>query len=831
MQRPELLELAHALKEKSRRALLPFIMWTKPDYDPGWLHHVVCKELDQFLQDVHDKKSPRLMLFAPPRHGKSEIVSRRFPAYAFGRYPDLKMIATSYSNDLSSAMNRDVQKILDSPAYIELFPGTRLGQSAVRTVTRAGSALRNSEEFEIVGTGGAYKSAGVGTGITGRGGHVLLCLPAGTTVSTSVGEVAIENLGPTITPHYVLSLNQEEKRLEYKKLVSWSSSTKPGIYRITTTAGKVVEATGNHPLYTLGGFTRADHLAPGDSLLCLVQSEVCENERRGAEAHAQRLCGSLLQGSMYTSAPCGEELTSVRYMRRAGEREAPEVLQGVPAFCASEAGQATCTSDHRTQMSGVQREVRILLSHLLHETVRQYRALKAYVWNRQPEVEARSNTSAPTTALGQGIPGHASVGAGARQLRMCTVHGHRHAVGGASSRQRPDELGGVESGNTVLEVSPCLARGEGFQAFKDTVATIEVVREETVVYDIEVADNHTFFANGVCVHNCDDPVKDAQEAYSATTRESVWNWYLTTLKTRCEPGGGILLIMTRWHSDDLAGRILKQMERGGEQWRVVRFPAIAEEDETYRSKGEALHPHRYNLQTLNAIRFGSGDDVGTGSRVWNALYQQRPSSAEGTIFLDKHWQFIKNPPPGLLIDHDAVNAVKRFFEIERIIQYWDTAAGGKQHNDFAACVTLGVCKARYIVLDVFKKKMEFPELKRAVQMKYDEWRPSQVGIEGGGSSTGKSVIQELSRDTRIPFLEITHSTDKVLRANVVSPIHEADKVCIREGMPWAADFVASCGAFPSALNDDDVDAFIGTLEMVTQARKPMKISDELLANI
>lgn len=110
------------------------------------------------------------MVFMPPRHGKSELVSRRFPAYLFGRNPHEQVIACSYADSLAASMNRDVQRIIDSAEYQAIFPKTRLSGKNTRTASQQ-AWLRNSSEFEIVGEGGYYKSAGVGGGITGRGFH------------------------------------------------------------------------------------------------------------------------------------------------------------------------------------------------------------------------------------------------------------------------------------------------------------------------------------------------------------------------------------------------------------------------------------------------------------------------------------------------------------------------------------------------------------------------------------------------------------------------------------------------------------------------------------
>lgn len=123
-----LLELA---TRKARNNLACFTLYTFPKFKMGWFHREVCRELDEFLADVVAGKSPRLILTAPPRHGKSQLVSREFPAYLLGRYPDMSVIACSYSSDLSTRMNRDVQRIMDSPAYHRLFDSYLAGREAV----------------------------------------------------------------------------------------------------------------------------------------------------------------------------------------------------------------------------------------------------------------------------------------------------------------------------------------------------------------------------------------------------------------------------------------------------------------------------------------------------------------------------------------------------------------------------------------------------------------------------------------------------------------------------------------------------------------------------
>lgn len=151
--------------QQERNSLLAFTRHTMPEYDKNWHHELVCDYLDKFAR----LEIKRLMVFMPPRHGKSELVSRRLPAFILGRNPDAPIIAASYGADLARRMNRDVQRIIDSPKYQEVFPNTRLSGSNVRTLAQGGTWLRNSDTFEVVEYNGYYRGAGVGGAITGMG--------------------------------------------------------------------------------------------------------------------------------------------------------------------------------------------------------------------------------------------------------------------------------------------------------------------------------------------------------------------------------------------------------------------------------------------------------------------------------------------------------------------------------------------------------------------------------------------------------------------------------------------------------------------------------------
>jgi len=152
----------------ARRSLVECARYTMPDYQPAWFHCLISDTINEMI----DGPLRRLIISLPPRHGKSELISRRLPAFLLGQDPDNSIIASSYSADLAGRNNRDVQRILDGAPYRGLFPGTRLNDSNSRTV--AGSWLRNSDLFEVVGRRGVYRSSGVGGGITGMGGKWLI---------------------------------------------------------------------------------------------------------------------------------------------------------------------------------------------------------------------------------------------------------------------------------------------------------------------------------------------------------------------------------------------------------------------------------------------------------------------------------------------------------------------------------------------------------------------------------------------------------------------------------------------------------------------------------
>lgn len=463
------------LRRARSEGLLPFTLHTKPNYLAGWFHQELAEKLTAFLWACVRRESPRLMVLAPPRHGKSELISRRFPAFALGHCPDFEIIGASYSMTLAERMNRDVQRIIDSKAYAEVFPGTRIPE---RGKPNREGKTRNNDLVEVLERAGSYRAAGARVGISGMGMHIGLI---------------------------------------------------------------------------------------------------------------------------------------------------------------------------------------------------------------------------------------------------------------------------------------------------------------------------------------DDPIKDAKEAGSQTIRDDVWDWYVSTFYSRLAPGGGILIVQTRWHEDDLAGRLIAASERAkagqdedADVFEIVEYPAIATRDEEHRKEGEALHPERYDIAALRRIR------KTVGSYYWAALYQQKPAPAEGDVFRSAWWKFWRALPP-----------------IQMVRLYADTALKTKEANDFSVFQAWGLgSDGRIYLLDQVRGKWESPELKAQAVAFWAKWSrqpmgehiPSAMSFSIEDKASGTGLVQSLQRETAIPVLPIPRDVDKLVRARSGAPSIEAGNVWLpdpdAQPTEWLSDYLAEFAAFTAAMShrfDDQID--------------------------
>ncbi|MEI8166759.1 MAG: phage terminase large subunit [Chloroflexales bacterium] len=281
----------------------------------------------------------------------------------------------------------------------------------------------------------------------------------------------------------------------------------------------------------------------------------------------------------------------------------------------------------------------------------------------------------------------------------------------------------------------------------------------------------------------DDPIRSREDANSQNSREKAWEWYSNDVYTRLEPGGAIILILTRWHHDDLAGRILASVD--GPNWTVCSLPAEAEEgDPLGREVGEALCPVRFDLAALRDIKQVLGLD-------YYALYQQRPVAETGGLY-QRSW---------FCYDH-APRTPEGELDLDQIVQAWDTASSAV--GDYSACVTVGVKANRAYVLDVYRARLETPDLLRQVKNLAERWQPTVLLVED--ASSGIAVTQMLRRETRLPILGIPPMRGgKVAHAKANLPYLESGRVSFCPGA-YLVEFEQEVLSFPAAAHDDQVDA-------------------------
>ena len=285
----------------------------------------------------------------------------------------------------------------------------------------------------------------------------------------------------------------------------------------------------------------------------------------------------------------------------------------------------------------------------------------------------------------------------------------------------------------------------------------------------------------------DDPHSE-QEAKQANPAvfDGVYEWFTSGPRQRLQPGGAIIIVMTRWSKRDLTGQILKNSDKDGvDQWEVIDFPAIM-------PNGNPLWPGFWSKTALEALK------AELPVSKWEAQYQQNPTSEEGAIIKREHWMvWDKKHPP----------------ECEYIIQSWDTAFEKNNRADYSACTTWGVfqhpnkngdLKANIILLDAFKERMEFPDLKRKALEVYREYEPDTLIVEK--RAAGAPLIYEM-RKMGIPVAEYTpgKGNDKISRVNAISALFESGMVWCPETR-WAEEVMDELASFPNGDHDDLVDS-------------------------
>jgi predicted phage terminase large subunit-like protein len=765
---------AKAKLEIRRRDFHRFVEKTFPDFTDGWVYRDLCERLRQFMLDIRAGKSPRLIVCLPPRMGKSQITSIRFALWCLLNNPRWEIIVASYGQSLSNRFSRFTRSLMESHPYIEtLWPDIRLasGHEAVEEWK-----LERKGAPSYLG-GGTYRAVGRGSAITGSGAH---CFVSGTRVACNGCFRNIEDVRPG---DLVLSLNHRTGSPEWKPVLATSERKTCGeIYTIRTEGNKKFQCTSDHRIFSGDRYQVASACSVGDGLVALagvpgmydVSEDIHGSPLRSDEKDTKGIPRPVLFCELLGGAPRGKESQEMHSLWREHSKENPEILSRVPGFCELQGAGPNPVPNlsedvpAETQgcfgmLNGLQesaslteneggRESKVCCGEVLHSSVSEnygsdFRARRQYM----PSLRVGSSTDSS----------------------------HRPQQGEQCSCQF----------NLSLQKLPCHAP----QVTCDAISSIE--RDsfgEVSVYDIQVEGNHNFFAEGILVHNClicDDTLKDFEEAESLTTRGNLWDWYSSTARTRLSPGGGVVIVQTRWHPDDLVGRLLQEEKNNPEadKWELVEYRALAEEDEPQRKAGESILPARWSAEELKKTK------ANMVPRWWDALYQQRPVARGGNLF--KEMAFRR---------YLAAPALEEF---DQIIQVWDLRFGKSQAktSSFVVGWIIGRKDAQFYVLDEARDRWSYAESRDQLRWMTERW-PQAIAKIIENKANGPAIESDL--ETEIPGIVLFDPKgDKYQRAERVLPLCLAGNVYLPadEVAPWAKEALQEIIAFPRGADDDRVD--------------------------
>jgi predicted phage terminase large subunit-like protein len=305
----------------------------------------------------------------------------------------------------------------------------------------------------------------------------------------------------------------------------------------------------------------------------------------------------------------------------------------------------------------------------------------------------------------------------------------------------------------------------------------------------------------------DDPVRSREDADSELIRDKTWDWYKSDLYTRLKPGGRIVLIQTRWHEDDLAGRLLEDMAAGGDKWDIISLPALAESNDPLgRRPGEPLWPEWENSDELARKRRT------VGPRDWTALYQQRPAPEEGDYF-KAEWlkPYVTAPPTDTLAVYGGSD-------------YAVTADGG----DYTVHAVVGVDpEGRMYLLDLWRKQASSDEWVEIFCKLVKDWKPREWAEEQGQIRAGVGPFLERMQRERQAFVyrrDFPVRGDKAVRAQSIRGRMALEGLYVPQNAAWLPDLRAELLSFPAGKHDDQVDALglIGQLlDTIADGNKPV----------
>jgi len=752
-------------REKAKDHFMSFVHHVYDGFIEGRHHRIIAEKLERVARG----ELKRLIVNMPPRHSKSEFASYLMPAWFLGRNSKLKIIQATHNTELAVRFGRKVRDLMGSDSYRDIFPNSPLktdDKAAGRWGTEAG---------------GEYFAAGVGAAVTGRGADLFIiddphALEVSTPIPTPNGFVEIQDLkigdevfGPDGLPTKVVA-----------KSDIWHDRE---LYSVITDDNEEILCDAKH-LWGVNSDTciakakvesyQADYLAewPQKNRPILPRHLPVQYPEKDLPIDPWVLGawlgdGTSSSGRITADPKNGDQAYMMEEFRKAGYE-----VGGLPSD-----GWTFTVYGLMPQL----RELGVLNNKHVPEMY-----LTASVEQRMALLQGLIDTDGSVIKTGQAGFYNCN-----KKLVEAVVE-ILHSLGvKAQLRTYEDKRGRYGSSQpnhrVMFRLEDC-ARMPRKRMFSRTPTdkrsrsiVVEATKQTGSVQCITVDREDGLFLCGrgyVVTHNSE------QDALSDNAFDHAYEWYTSGPRQRLQPGGSIILVMTRWGTKDLTGRLLKAQseDRMSDQWEVVEFPAIMPSD-------EPLWPEFWDKDDLLKVK------AALPPAKWNAQWQQQPTASEGAIVKKEWWKIWEKEdiPP-----------------IQYILQSYDTAFSKKETADYSAITTWGIFKPEesgpenIILLDARKGRWNFPELKEIALEEHDYWEPDMVLIEAKASGT--PLTDELRR-TGIPVLNYTPSKgrDKVTRMHLVAPLFEAGMVWAPEKR-FAEEVIDECASFPMGDYDDLVDS-------------------------
>jgi predicted phage terminase large subunit-like protein len=810
--------------QEARDHFIPFVKMMWPEFIPG-AHHTIMAEA---FEKIATGELKRLIINMPPRFTKSELSSWLLPAWLLGRQPISKIIQASNTEALAAGFGRKVRNLVSGEGgdtdqtthpFSEVFPNVWLAKDS-----QAAAGWHTNR-------GGEYFAIGVNGKVTGKGAN---CAYFSCKCLTKRGYIQIADVR---VGDEVLGYDHKRKRTVWTRVRAVSTQRKPELVNINGFIG-----TPDHRVYTRRGYRRSLAVRENsDAVLTLPENlrtglcgvpSIDPTNREGA--YTPVLLGRVPEksGDVHMPAMRGLESANGRHLQsllpegQARRPDVPELRQRLPAA-------SFHASQERSFIRG--RRQRFLQPQLLSDLQSGNTCLAANThWQMQNlrragaaggrEVLLASVLSEAGEKTRHAVRGGLEPGTSSHQetvqRRLRNLRPGEGPRAGSPYRSRLDEPHGGEFDLAVRAVPLVLPQGDVGRCARDYEGALR--GEGHWVVDIQT-DTENFFCEGILVHNCAiiDDAHSEQEAKQAESNpavfDTVWEWYSSGIRQRLQPGGAIVIPMTRWSKRDLSGRLIKQMQEAdgiADKWEVISFPAILDEGQpTERSMWPGFWPLEELQRTRAALPVAK----------WAAQYMQQPTSEGAAIIKREYWRKWggdneKCPGPAHAAAWDNLEPPA----CDYIIGSWDCAATKNERSHPSAYTLWGVFKAEdpdtgkeinnIILLSSFTGRMEFPELKKKAKQFYEEDRPDTLLIEN--KSAGMQLLQEF-RSMGIPAEDFSGSSrgtrampnDKIARANLISDIFASRFVWAPERR-FAEELIEQAASFPNGDADDLVDSTV-----------------------